>query len=140
MLGSGTLPAPEGGPTAGMVGGDAMVPWWGPPTTTATTVDVSDPSTPVVDEVEVEGGYVSARASGGDVRLVTTSTPVLPFVDPWRLQQPAPSLDGTTDDRGPVDPGPSGEAEALERNRTWSAPPRPRTGCPTSSSATPRGR
>ncbi len=91
VLGSGTLPAPVAAAGAGLPGVTAsagLLPGWGPSTTTVTTVDVSDPTAPaVVDRVEVEGGYVSARASGAHVRLVTTATPRLPFVDPWLLGQ-----------------------------------------------------
>jgi hypothetical protein len=88
-----------------------------------TTVDVSDPASPaVLARTEVEGGYVSARASDGLVRVVTTSYPALPFVDPWLLQQEragagAPPGDDMT---LPVEPDPALDAElaaeARERN------------------------
>ena len=126
VLGSGTLPPQTGeaaGPgTAGrLVGGDAFVPG-GPSTTTATTVDVADPAAPVVvDEVEVEGSYVSARASAGDVRLVTSASPWLPFVDPWLLQQDAGgSVPLPQEPQEPQVGGPSqdpSEDEALARNQ-----------------------
>lgn len=91
--------------------GSPVVPWYSP-TTTATTVDVSDPAAPmVVDRVEVEGGYVSARASGGAVRLVTTSTPYLPFVDPWLMMTPEQQQSGTEDDLE------ASEDAALARNQ-----------------------
>jgi hypothetical protein len=91
--------------------GSPVVPWYAP-TTTATTVDVSDPAAPaVVDRVEVEGGYVSARASGGAVRLVTTSTPYLPFVDPWLMMTPEQQQSGSEDDLE------ASEDAALARNR-----------------------
>jgi hypothetical protein len=111
------VPVPDGGDAAASDGdvavadmaiGSGMVPWYAP-TTTATTVDVSDPTAPVVvDRVEVEGGYVSARASGGAVRLVTTATPNLPFVDPWLLLTPQQQQSGSVE----VD-----EDAALARNQ-----------------------
>jgi uncharacterized secreted protein with C-terminal beta-propeller domain len=59
---------------------------WPAPTrfgTTITTVDLSDPSSPEVVEVEtVDGGLVSAREYDGVVRVVVSSTPDLPFVTP----------------------------------------------------------
>ncbi len=52
-------------------------------TTVVTTVDVSDPAAPaVVASLEVEGNYLSARAAGGSIRLVTTSLPSLVFAYP----------------------------------------------------------
>lgn len=130
VLGSASLPAAEG--TAGSDTGRGLTmpgwgPAWGSATTTATTVDVTEPSAPtVLDRVEVEGGYVSARASGGDVRLVTTSSPQLPLVDPWRVLQERLAADGSnganaangtdaTDELLP-EPDAQDEAEALARN------------------------
>lgn len=82
------------------------------PTTTATTVDVSEPGTPtVVDRVEVEGQYVSARAVGGTLRLVTSTQPLLPFVTPWTVST------GVGGEVPQVEPGEAEEAVALERNR-----------------------
>ncbi|WP_380168789.1 beta-propeller domain-containing protein [Jannaschia sp. R86511] len=129
VLGSATLPADGAdgadGDAAGSAPGPAdavdLLPYpqpWGAATATATTVDVSDPSAPVVvDTVEVEGGYVSARAAGGHVRLVTSATPVLPFVDPYLVQQEA-SDDRTGDDAAQwSEPDAGTEAEALARNQ-----------------------
>lgn len=139
VLGSASLPAPDpaddadGDVTDDAAGAAPMPvdpawgPGWGAATTTATTVDVAAPSEPVVvDRVEVEGGYVSARASGGDVRLVTTATPLLPFVDPWRVQQERLGPDGGVGPDGTVDldgtegtfaePDAQDQAEALSRN------------------------
>ncbi|GAB2682281.1 beta-propeller domain-containing protein [Thalassiella azotivora] len=51
--------------------------------TAVTVVDVADPASPqVVSTTHLEGGYVSARQSGGSVRLVTSSVPALPWVHP----------------------------------------------------------
>jgi len=134
VLGSATLPAEDATDgDAAASGREIGVPGWGPwgtPTTTATTVDVATPSALlVVDRVEVEGGYVSARASGGDVRLVTTATPLLPFVDPWQVQRERLGTESTagtgtgtgtgTDaaiDTAMVEPEAQDEAEALDRN------------------------
>jgi uncharacterized secreted protein with C-terminal beta-propeller domain len=67
-------------------GADDGVRSWPVPTrfrTTITTVDLSDPSSPEVVEVEtVDGGLVSAREYDGVVRVVVSSTPDLPFVTP----------------------------------------------------------
>ena len=53
------------------------------PTTTLTVVDVSEESRPrVLRTEEVEASYLSARASGGAVRVVLTSVPVIPFAQP----------------------------------------------------------
>lgn len=66
----------------------------GSPTTTTTVVDVSDPSEPrLVSQQEVEGTLVGARLSEGVVRVVTTSTPVLPGAEPRFL--PDGNLDPT---------------------------------------------
>ncbi|MGJ7442048.1 beta-propeller domain-containing protein [Aquipuribacter sp. MA13-13] len=128
VLGSSWLPAPqdEGSTTSGSARGLTVPGWgpvWGNATTTATTVDVSEASTPsVLDRVEVEGTYVSARAGGGDVRLVTTVTPQLPFVDPWRVQQERLTADGADGalvepDGALSEPDAQDEAEALARNQ-----------------------
>jgi Beta propeller domain len=54
-----------------------------PPRATITTVDLSDPSRPVVTRTEsVQGKLVSAREHNGVVRIVTTSTPDFDFVEP----------------------------------------------------------
>jgi hypothetical protein len=54
-----------------------------PPTTVLTVVDLSDPASPsVVRTEEIEAAYLSARSSGGAVRVVLTSVPWLPFVQP----------------------------------------------------------
>ncbi|MFC3688211.1 beta-propeller domain-containing protein [Aquipuribacter hungaricus] len=90
VLGSASLPgtAGTGAAAASLRVPVGVVPGWGTSTTTVTTVDVSDPTAPVVaDRTEVEGGYVSARATGGTVRVVTTSGPTLALTDPWTLQQ-----------------------------------------------------
>ncbi|MGF1663520.1 MAG: beta-propeller domain-containing protein, partial [Kineosporiaceae bacterium] len=76
--------------------GDARISYpepTGSPTTTVTVVDVSDPADPsVVVRDEVEGGYLSARATGtGDattVRLVLAATPVLPLLWPGAVPRP----------------------------------------------------
>ena len=126
VLGYATLPAPAAaaGDAAGSRLADpGLLQPWGVATTTMTTVDVGDPSAPVVlARAEVEGGYVSARASDGVVRVVTTSQPVLPFVDPWRVQQESNPAAGTADAAdaavyAPGEPDPAAEQEALERNR-----------------------
>lgn len=85
-------------------------PGGGTSTTVVVTVDVSDRSAPVVvDSVEVDGDYVSARASGGSVRLVTTSRPAI------ALSYPYAPLSG----EDPNDPGARllGVDTALEQNR-----------------------
>jgi hypothetical protein len=68
----------------------------GAPTTTVTVVDVSDPAAPVVvTRDEVEGGYLSARATGSGadttVRLVLSTRPVLPLL--WPGVAPRPGAD-----------------------------------------------
>lgn len=82
--------------------------WPGPvgsPTTTTTVVDVSDPRAPrQVSQQEVEGSLVGARLSQGVVRVVTTSTPVLPPPDGAPLLSP----DGA--------PDPAWESQATEAN------------------------
>ncbi|WP_336923319.1 beta-propeller domain-containing protein [Aquipuribacter sp. SD81] len=126
VLGSASLPEEEDqgdaadGPGAAGPGRVADAVWWpaSTPTTTATTVDVSDPADPrVVDVVEVEGSYVAARASEGTTRLVTTTAPALRFTDPWQvMQEPGAPEDVRTPRR---DGSPSDEAlaEAEARNR-----------------------
>lgn len=65
------MPAPGAGP------------WGAVETTRTTVVDVSDPTDPtLVTAQEYEGHYVSARLTEGTVRVVTTSSPRLPFVSP----------------------------------------------------------
>ena len=134
VLGSASMPAPAPAVEATSTSGAPSdlrlapqgLPAWGGGTTTMTTVDVSDASAPMVlDRSEVEGDYVSARAGDGMVRVVTTSRPLLPFVDPWLLQQQsggagstAGSSDVPTDAAyAPVEPDPATEQAALERNR-----------------------
>lgn len=131
VLGSASLPVEPGGPgTAPGSGttGDLRIapdvwPGWTASTTTATTVDVSDPAAPaLVDRVELEGDYVSARASGGAVRLVTTTRPVLPFVDPWLLQQGSATVDPGSAEESSAPPFDEQaqrglEARALEANQ-----------------------
>lgn len=57
------------------------------PTTTVTTVDLSDPAAPsVVHTEQVEGELVSAREHDGVVRVVITHTPELRFVTPTRAR------------------------------------------------------
>ena len=122
VVGTGWLPADGDGAAVQGLGTDAFtaaadtaslsMPWPGPGTSTTVvvTVDVSDPAAPaVVDSVELEGGYVSARAAGGAVRLVTTSRPALPLRSPY---EPLPGEDLT-------DPAVDvlGEDEALRLNR-----------------------
>jgi hypothetical protein len=76
--------------------GDAAVSYPAPagsPTTTVTVVDVSDPANPVVvARDEVEGGYLSARATGSGeattVRLVLAATPTLPLLWPGAVPRP----------------------------------------------------
>jgi hypothetical protein len=78
----------------------------GVPTTVVTVVDVEDPSSPsVVSRDEMEGSYLSARATadGASVRLVLTSWPSLPLVYPG---MPGPDGVGALD-----------EAAAEARNR-----------------------
>ena len=59
----------------------APQPWT--PTTTLAVVDISDPTSPrLVRTEEVEASYLSARATADAVRVVLTSTPVIPFVQP----------------------------------------------------------
>jgi hypothetical protein len=74
-----------GGPDVGRampVPGVLPVPG-GRATTTLTVVDLSDPGHPrSVRTEEVDGGYLSARAAGGAVRVVLSTSPVLPFVQP----------------------------------------------------------
>ncbi|MGF1655320.1 MAG: beta-propeller domain-containing protein, partial [Actinomycetales bacterium] len=80
--------------TAGSAAADTSYPApIGSPTTTVTVVDVSDPGNPaVVARDEVEGGYLSARATGAGedatVRLVLASTPVLPLLTPGAVPRP----------------------------------------------------
>ena len=124
VLGYATLPAaaPAAGAAEGSAAGSRLaspgpMQPWGAATTTMTSVDVTDPSAPVVlARAEVEGGYVSARASDGVVRVVTSSQPVLPFVDPWLLQQESGEA-GADAAYAPGEPDPAAEQAALERNR-----------------------
>ncbi len=120
VLGSASLPAPAGSAAPGGATGDLRVapglyPSYGAATTTMTTVDVSDPAAPaVLARTEVEGGYVSARADEGVVRVVTTASPVLPFVDPWLLQQERTGALGQ--DVALPEPDAATVAEAEDRN------------------------
>lgn len=93
--GPAVTPLPFPGPTTG--------------TTVAVSVDVTDPAAPRhVDTFEMDGSYVSARATGGTVRLVTTSSPSLALHSPGEL---APGED-------PADPAAEllGEQQALRLN------------------------
>ncbi|GAB7191601.1 hypothetical protein NUM3379_23090 [Kineococcus sp. NUM-3379] len=75
----------------------SSLPWGGPGTTHVTVVDLSDPAAPRVRRTEeLEGGYVSARLSGGAVRLVLTSTPLLRFQQPQGTWSPEPGPDPAT--------------------------------------------
>ena len=142
VLGSATLPAPAGGgrrrrgrrpATAGRAG---LCPAWGAATTTMTTVDVSDPRRRPWSATHRGGGRLRlgpGRATGV-VRVVTTSTPVLPFVDPWLLQQERAAAEGVAAD----DPSLAVEPDAAAGGRgRWPATSRSsgtrprRTGCPT---------
>jgi hypothetical protein len=90
--------ASEPGSTA--IASDAMIAPAGDPTATAVLVDIGDPSAPrVLESLELEGRYVSARLVDGTVRLVTSS---------------APQVFGVS----PAEPyGAAQEQQALERNR-----------------------
>jgi len=58
--------------------------------TSVLLVDVADPTRPrLLERLELDGRYLSARLSGGSVRLVTTSTPVLRGVQPQEPYGPA---------------------------------------------------
>lgn len=60
-----------------------------PPTTVLTVVDLSNAASPsVVRTQEFEAAYLSARVSGGAVRVVLSSVPNLPF------RQPEPTTSG----------------------------------------------
>ncbi|HVM27937.1 MAG TPA: beta-propeller domain-containing protein [Mycobacteriales bacterium] len=63
-------------------------------------IDLTDPAAPtVLEQLELDGRYVSARLVGGTVRVVTTSSPRLPST-------------------GPAEPyGPAQEEESLAANR-----------------------
>ena len=79
---------------------DMMYPG-GPQTTVSTVVDVSSPAGPrVVHTDEIEGRYLSARLTGGTVRVVTSSSPRFDF----------PS--GSSDSEGPV-----GQNSSVEANK-----------------------
>jgi hypothetical protein len=101
------LPEPLPGPVdpIGPSTGDAEIslPAPGAAIISAVLVDVADPASPrVLETVELDGGYVSARLVDGTVRLVTASSPRLSVVLP-------------------VEPyGPAQESAALEQNR-WTA-------------------
>ncbi|PPK92942.1 beta propeller domain-containing protein [Kineococcus xinjiangensis] len=86
----GGMPIPVEGD--GGIGGTSAAALPGAPgasTTRITVVDFSRPAQPrLVRTDEVEGGYVSARASGGAVRLVLGSTPALPFTYPQMRELP----------------------------------------------------
>ena len=85
-------PSSQGGRTVPYGGGREA--------TRALLFDVADPRRPrLLEELELDGRYLSARLSDGAVRLVTTSTPVVAGTSPA-----APY-------------GPEQEAAALEANR-----------------------
>ena len=68
--------------------------------TTAVLLDVADPARPtVLERLELDGRYLSARLSGGTVRMVTSSVPDLAGVQPLEPY------------------GPAEDAAALSRNR-----------------------
>ena len=84
--GKGTSPAPPpDAPTSGIAAPSQSSPIapdggpFGPGSTRLILVDVQDPTAPrLVETLEITGRYLSARLSGGTVRLVTASTPSLP--------------------------------------------------------------
>jgi hypothetical protein len=79
------LPAPPPGDLAASSRGsfDMALPAPGAATVTAVLVDVAEPTEPrVVETLDLDGRYVSARLVDGAVRLVTSSTPVVPVVTP----------------------------------------------------------
>ncbi len=62
----------------------------GDPLTTAVLVDLATPEKPVVlERLQLEGTYLSARLADGRVRLVTSSTPRLEATYPTGQQTPA---------------------------------------------------
>lgn len=89
-------------PQGGFHGGMSSSPWGGGGTGTTRLVlfDIADPEQPrILEELELDGRYLSARLSDGAVRLVTTSTS-----SPEAVQPAAPH-------------GRQQEAEALQANR-----------------------
>lgn len=81
-----TAPAVEGDPSATRPSTQFL---------TVTTVDLSDPTAPVVvDRARIEGGLVAARRVGRQVRMVTSSSMRdLPFVHPAVPDAVAPALE-----------------------------------------------
>lgn len=82
--GNGTAPAPDA-PTSGIAAPSQSSPIapdggsYGSGSTRLMLLDVKDPTAPrLVETLEITGRYLSARLSGGTVRLVTASTPSLP--------------------------------------------------------------
>ncbi|MDN5853620.1 MAG: beta-propeller domain-containing protein [Actinomycetia bacterium] len=62
----------------------------GPRNATVTTVDLSDPSAPTVEDVRrVDGSILTSRAHDGTVRIAVTSQPKLDFVYPTRKRSAA---------------------------------------------------
>lgn len=98
-----SLPGAPGQPDGQGVTTDRVAPGTvpGTSTTTTTVVDLADPTAPrLVSQQEVGGWLVGARLTDGVVRVVTSSTPVVPT--------PAGTVDTTV-------PGWEGEATARHR-------------------------
>jgi len=88
VLGSGFTPG--GGGLAGdqPAGSRMVMPMAG--RTSALLFDVADPTRPrLVERFDLDGRYLSARLSGGTVRLVTSSVPELAGVQPQEPYSPA---------------------------------------------------
>lgn len=83
VLGSPVGPASEPAARGGDdIASDAIGPYPRPETVVA-VYDVTTPSTPsLVDRMQVDGRYASARLTGGRVLLVTVGSPTIPFVYP----------------------------------------------------------
>jgi uncharacterized secreted protein with C-terminal beta-propeller domain len=94
-----SAPAAASRPAALPPGGASM-PAPGTSVVALTLVDLADPAAPrVLERLEVDGRYVSARLVDGTVRLVTSSSPAVPAT-------------------GPAEPyGPAQEEAALQANR-----------------------
>ena len=95
--------APGHGPVSGPAGDEPALGRMAYPVsgrTSALLLDVADPAQPrLLERLDLDGRYLSARLSGGTVRLVTTSSPDVVGVQP---QEPY---------------GPAEEATALAGNR-----------------------
>ena len=69
-----------------------IMPVYGEPAVVLTAIDISDPSSPdVVETMEIDGSYRSARVVGSTVRLVLTASPQLPPIDPIVYQSGDPA-------------------------------------------------